>query len=201
MSRKRYIVTDISTDSKMAELAEIGGIFPLLLYTWMIPHAEDDGTITSNPAELCLKVVPGIRKITINDIKKAIEDIVSVKLMTQNNGRLQFPLDNFYKHQSNITSAKKDLILNGGTISDWNKLQRNLNKNKTAINADKPQETARRADKPQKDAVRAPSPLPSPSFKEAGHIAQDHDLDLNYKDMVTKIMGRLAGAYSSQSDQ
>ena len=190
MARRRYISTEISTDSKVAKLSQQpNGILATLLYTWMIPHAEDDGSITAEPLELALKVIPGIRQVSIDDVGEAIRSIVECELMILEDGRLRFPLDNFYKHQSNITRAKKDVILQGGTIEDWNQLQRNnykpsksnsraVEKDSVQINCTEDKSSAinctenisvqLNCNNLQKTDFRAPSPSPSPSPSEEG---------------------------------
>ena len=46
MARRRYISTAISTDTAVCKLAKKYGEFAAMLYTWMIPHAEDDAKLT-----------------------------------------------------------------------------------------------------------------------------------------------------------
>jgi len=57
VSRKRSISTDISIDSRINELSD----FAALLYTWMIPHANDNCQQTArNTKELQMVVIPGL---------------------------------------------------------------------------------------------------------------------------------------------
>ena len=48
MSRRRYLSTEVSLDTRINRLALEAGDFAALLYTWMIPHAEDDASITAD---------------------------------------------------------------------------------------------------------------------------------------------------------
>jgi hypothetical protein len=74
----------------------------------MIPHAEDDCTITADADEIKLKVVPGFKKINDSDIEKAIKGILSTGLMFKvNNSTLCFPSESFYKYQSYIPDSKR----------------------------------------------------------------------------------------------
>jgi hypothetical protein len=45
--RRRYLSTAISLDPTVNKLARTAGDFAALLFTWMIPHADDDGAITA----------------------------------------------------------------------------------------------------------------------------------------------------------
>ena len=55
MAKWRAIHADISTSGQVNRLTE----FEQLLFTWMIPHADDWGILTGDPVELKLKVMPG----------------------------------------------------------------------------------------------------------------------------------------------
>lgn len=108
MPRRRYTSTDISTDKKFNQLVNDFGFFAGLLYELMIPHAEDDCTITADAEELRMKVVPGLKKITCSDIEKAINGIISVGLMFYlDEVTLCFPSKSFYKYQSYIPDSKR----------------------------------------------------------------------------------------------
>lgn len=103
MSRRRYISTEISVDKRINNLSD----FAALLYTWMIPHADDDGTITSDPDELAWIVVPGRRRKT-PQISEALMEMVNEGLiLSDGNGRLYFPFESFYKYQTYIPPAKR----------------------------------------------------------------------------------------------
>lgn len=107
MARRRYLSTQISTDARVARIASEAGVFAALLYTWMIPHAGDDGLITGDPDELQLLVVPGLREYTAMDVRGAIEHMLSLGLLEQLDGRLAFPEEPFYQHQSYIRAEKR----------------------------------------------------------------------------------------------
>ena len=101
MARRRYISTNISTDPKVNILAEKYGDFAALLYTWMIPHVEDNATLTGDPDELMYKVVPALRSKTREDVINALEAMVTLKLIIWDKDKriIHFPADNFYKYQ------------------------------------------------------------------------------------------------------
>lgn len=112
MARRRYISTNISTDDEINALLAIPDIgeFACLLYTWMIPHADDDASITGKPFELMLKVIPGImRHRTINDVIQALESMEKVGLIRWNKEEkiIYFPTDNFYAYQNYISEKNK----------------------------------------------------------------------------------------------
>lgn len=107
MSRRRYISTAISHDKEVNKLA-CKSDFAALLYTWLIPHAEDTAYLpSSDPEELLYRVLPGRRDKTAEDVKEAINLIVFHKLLISENGDLRFPPDNFFKYQSYISDSRK----------------------------------------------------------------------------------------------
>lgn len=108
MSRRRSLSTTISTDRAVHQLAIRHGDFAALLYTWMIPHAEDDATISGDPFEIMVTVVPTRRDKGEQDIADAIEGMIACGLLARReDGRLEFPPESFYKHQSYIPTAKR----------------------------------------------------------------------------------------------
>lgn len=108
MARRRYISTDISTDSKVKRLAVICGDFAALLYTWMIPHADDTGLIAADVEELIDRVVPSRGK-TIDDVIPVLECMNDLHLIIwlRDENKIYFPCDAFYKHQTYIQAARK----------------------------------------------------------------------------------------------
>lgn len=106
MPRRRYVSTDISTDRRVNQLAAEGGVFAALLYTWMVPHATDDGGITADLDELRLLVVPGI-KTTPAAMQKAVDAMVSLCLIERADGRLFFPAKQFYKYQNYVNAKNR----------------------------------------------------------------------------------------------
>ena len=110
MSRRRSISTDISTDPKLAEVAEEYGPLPLLLYTWAIPHASDFGQITTDPTQFRLLVCPAL-PVKSSEVACAIQQLVAAGLWRREGkeGReyLQFPEDAWFRHQSYINASKR----------------------------------------------------------------------------------------------
>lgn len=103
MSRRRYLSTDISTDARVKKLSDFGA----LLYTWMVPHAADDGGITGDPDELRDLVVPG-RKRPPSEVAEAISRMIEVGLLEQGEKhRLFFPPDSFYRYQTYIKDENR----------------------------------------------------------------------------------------------
>ena len=109
MSRKRYVSTNISVDPRVRDLAQQSE-FAALLYTWMIPHADDSASITADPEELLMQVVPGFRWRTAEDVASALDLMVSLELLLRVDDRLRFPPESFYKYQAYIGSERR----NGG---------------------------------------------------------------------------------------
>ncbi|MCC6315684.1 MAG: hypothetical protein IT337_16930 [Thermomicrobiales bacterium] len=107
MARRRYLSTKISTDTAVNKLAQQGGDFAALLYTWMIPHAGDDATLTGDPEELLLAVMPGRRDKTPEDIANALQMMVDLDLIEWDGKTVTFPADAFYRHQSYIKDGPR----------------------------------------------------------------------------------------------
>ena len=113
MSRHRSLSTDISSDARVAELAESGGALPMLLYTSAIPHADDWGRLTGDARQFKLLVCPGI-DVTTREVAVALEQIAAVGLWRRYvvDGRtwLAFPSAAWYRHQSYIRRDKRDAV-------------------------------------------------------------------------------------------
>jgi hypothetical protein len=75
----------------------------------MIPHAEDDTTLTGDPDELILTVIPGLRSKTREDVVSALEAMVEEELIIwdKENSVIYFPAASFYKYQTYIRQDKR----------------------------------------------------------------------------------------------
>lgn len=109
MARRRYLSTKISVDLAVNRLALECGDFAVLLYTWMIPHAEDDATLTGNPEELMLRVIPGRRDKAVADVEAALAAMDRLGLIRWHReaGIIEFPPESFYKYQTYIPKDKR----------------------------------------------------------------------------------------------
>lgn len=109
MRRRRYLSTDISGDDRVDELAQTYGDFAALLYTWMIPHAADDATITSNLKRLMWTVIPSRRDKTEAEVEDAIGGMLALGLLDRVPGQalLQFPPAAFYRYQTYVHQSRR----------------------------------------------------------------------------------------------
>lgn len=107
MSRRRYISTTISTDKIINQLAREYGDFAALLYTWMIPHADDAAFLTGDPEELIMTVCPGMRHHTESDVVEALRGMDNLGLISWDGEIVYFDSQSFYRHQSYIQEAKR----------------------------------------------------------------------------------------------
>jgi hypothetical protein len=109
MSRRRYLSSDISTDPRVAELAEQGAL-PVLLYTWAITHADDWGRMTGEARQFKLLVCPGF-DVTAREVDAALTQIAAVGLWLRYTvgGRvyLAFPPASWFKYQTYIGRDKR----------------------------------------------------------------------------------------------
>lgn len=171
MSRRRKLSTTISLDKDVNRLARDAGDFAALLYTWMIPHAEDSASITGNVEELMLTVVPGFRHHTEADIEAAVEamDRIGLVAWDHDDALIYFDSESFYRHQSYIPEAKR---------AD------------NSAHFQKRRESAKRSEEQRESAKKAASLSPSPSLspedlnplagKPAGEVA--YNVDVAFED-------------------
>ena len=141
MSRRRYITTLISVDKRVRQLSDPAA----LLYTWMIPHAEEDATITADAEELAATVMPNRKNWDTTKIDRACREISALDLLVEHQGRYFFPPVPFYRIQSNIHVAKR---------RTWHPEHNSL---QNTQNSGEQRETA------ENSASPSPSPSPSPS--------------------------------------
>lgn len=108
MSRRRYISTEISTDTAVNRLA-MKSDFAALLYTWMIPHCGDDACIPADAEEILLLVMPGRRDKTPEDIEEALRLMQDFGLIHwDDDGKsVNYPPEAFYKYQSYIKDGAR----------------------------------------------------------------------------------------------
>ena len=107
MSRRRYLSTNISLDTRVNRLADEAGDFAALLYTWMIPHAADDGSLTADPETLLYLVVPARRDKSVADMRDAVSAMVRLGLVSNDGDLLHFPSESFYRYQTYVTDARR----------------------------------------------------------------------------------------------
>ena len=107
MGRRRYISSDISVDKDVKHLAMKAGDFAALLYTWMIPHADDYGILNGDPEELLDTVFPGRRDKTPEDVAEALDAMERLGLIERAGGKLAFPVDAFYRYQAYVSESRR----------------------------------------------------------------------------------------------
>lgn len=109
MSRKRSISTTMSTDKRLNQLIREAGDFAGLLYTWMIPHANDDTTLSFDTEEFMAQVIPMRRDKTVQDVDDALDAMARLGLIIRDYeaGITRFPVKAFYAHQSVINRANR----------------------------------------------------------------------------------------------
>lgn len=152
MSRRRYISTDISHDTKFNRLARECGDFPALLYILIIPHAGDDGILRGDPEELSLKLVPGRKDKTPQDIEDALKAMERLGLLTWQPEQRAIYLNpaTFYKYQTYIQQKnRRNADDNAPGLGDQPEL---------------PSNHGNRRESPQKAVSPSPSPSPTPSL-------------------------------------
>lgn len=108
MARRRYVSTEISTDPRVCTLAEEYGVFAALLYTWMIPHADDAGALSDDARKLRMLVIPGLPQTTA-DVTAAIYGMIDLGLLEHDGEahQLRFPSAAFNRYQSYINKERR----------------------------------------------------------------------------------------------
>ena len=147
MARRRYISTAISCDAAVSELAEDYGEFAALLYTWMIPHAEDNGSINADISSLILMVIPGIRSRTKKDVEKALLGMVEKSLIAWDRDRniIQFP-ESFYIYQTYIAEKRRTIAEEKAKNTQEIKSKKHSGTNEQDENSAKQRKTAQCAE-------------------------------------------------------
>jgi len=127
MGRHRAISTDMSTDRLIGRLEREYGDFPSLLYTRMIPHASEEGTLTGFVDELKARVFPLRSDKTDHDVEQALYILCKIGLISwcrQGEKHLvYFPVKSFYAHQTQIPATKRraaDYVMGENDYQLWN---------------------------------------------------------------------------------
>jgi hypothetical protein len=109
VARRRYISTKISLDKEVSRIAREHGDFAALVYTWGIPHAEEDATLTGDPEELLAQVAPLRRDKTPADMEHVMTTLADAGLLLWNRPQnlTQYPIESFYEYQTNVHVEKR----------------------------------------------------------------------------------------------
>jgi hypothetical protein len=152
VSRRRYISTELSVDKKMRQLSDSHALF----WTWMIPHAADDATITADPDELAAIVVPNRPGWTIAKVASALEAFEELGLIVIEDGTIFYHPETFYRYQSNVPADKRRTE---HPCKSATREENSTNQHKTA----------------QISASPSPSPSPSPSLSLTAATASEKE--------------------------
>jgi len=99
MAQKRMIDKKISVSEQVAALGTEGA----LLFTWMIPHADDFGLLPSSPKTIKALVVPMLERFTVSKVGIQLESMQNQGLITD--------FDYNEKHYIRLTTFSKTQIL------------------------------------------------------------------------------------------
>ena len=104
MAEKRMLSKVISVSEKVNTLPEL---LDMLLFTWMIPHADDYGRLPGSPAKVKALVVPMLDR-SINDIQRSMQRLEDQKLIVcyESNGEMAIQIVDFEKHQIGLKGKK-----------------------------------------------------------------------------------------------
>lgn len=104
MAERRMISKIISISEKVNSLS----LFGRLLYTWMIPHADDFGRLPGSPVKVKALVVP-LADESIKDVEEALAEMHrrGLILWYEVNGEKFIQITNFEKHQQGLHKRTK----------------------------------------------------------------------------------------------
>lgn len=104
MAERRMISKVISISEKVNSLS----LFGRLLYTWMIPHADDFGRLPGSPAKIRALVVP-MGDETIKDVEATLHDMATRELINwyEVEGEKYIEISSFDDHQSGLHKRTK----------------------------------------------------------------------------------------------
>jgi hypothetical protein len=179
MSRRRYISTEISLDPAVNRVAKQSD-FAALLYTWMIPHASDDATITGDPEKLLMLVAPGRRDKDPNDVEAALALLDAeglFELWSRATATIYLWPEAFYRYQTYIKPSNRRV--ESASTADQRKTPQNTASLSPSLSPSHspsrsaPVESVDCVDNPPRGVRAAALPGPSEqsgSFRRAGDV-------------------------------
>jgi hypothetical protein len=142
MAQKRMIDKKISVSEQVANLP----IEAQLIFTWMIPHADDFGLLPYSPRTIKALVVPML-DITADAIESHLQTMVENKLIRilEYNGKNYYAINNFFKHQTLRQDRQPQTILeiklDKDTKENWKKVAEIVGMEDTDIQNDSSTDT------------------------------------------------------------
>jgi len=110
MARKRFITSEISTDDKLAAVAEANPV-AALMWPWFLKELDDWGRMKANPREIRLEVFPAFN-FTAQQIQEALDCYHEHGLawVYQVDGKqyMQVNPESWYRLQSYIQAARRN---------------------------------------------------------------------------------------------
>jgi hypothetical protein len=109
MSRRRYLSSDAGRDKGLRDVAR-ASLFAHSLYLLAIPCAADDCSLpTNDPDELLWEIWPAMaRDYGAADVQAAIDLLIAHHLWEYGpGGRLRYPPQSFYRHQTYIRDDRR----------------------------------------------------------------------------------------------
>lgn len=105
MAERRMISKSISVSERVNGLSDT---FHMLLFTWMVPHADDFGRLFGSPMKVKALVVPMLDK-TIKDVEEALSSLHQEGLIQwyEVGGDQFIQIDKFDRHQTGLHKRTK----------------------------------------------------------------------------------------------
>lgn len=109
-SGKRFVHSDICSDSKTVKVINTFGAMSGLLYVFLLTQTNDEGLIMdTDPQNLKLTIGANISKLDTQDISDILTILNNAELLgwEPENRLIWFPVDAFYKYQNNIPQERR----------------------------------------------------------------------------------------------
>ncbi|MFC8686360.1 DnaD domain-containing protein [Brevibacillus porteri] len=105
MAERRMISKSISVSERVNGLSDT---FHMLLFTWMVPHADDFGRLFGSPMKIKALVVPMLDK-TLKDVEEALSSLCREGLIQwyEVGGDQFIQIDKFDRHQTGLHKRTK----------------------------------------------------------------------------------------------
>ena len=151
MASGRILKTQISISEQVNELS----IKATLLFTWMIPHADDFGRLIGNPKRLKALIFPMREDFTFHEVETCLFEIQEKNLITlyffENEKYIQ--INSFERHQNGLHKRTKSRFPDPSNCEKFREIPGNSGKFREIPGNSRPIEEKRREEKRTEENV------------------------------------------------
>jgi len=172
MGRKVFISSDMSTDERLAELAETRPDLALL-WPWFLTAFDDWGRAEAQPRRLKLKVFPMVATVTVDTVAEAIDAFAAYGLImrytVEQHEYMAIPTEKWFRYQTHIRGSKRSHDQSRFPAPPSDAPREAAEHRANARNSADPREDARTSAQLREDA-RTCTPSPSPSLSPSPSV-------------------------------